>query len=102
MPAKQGENAPKRTGLTRTGERRLEHESASRRQTDAPGANSETAAELEAICDAVVPEAIEALQQLVHFGELAGADAADLFDRADVALVEVSNRFCDFWPFQSG
>ncbi|CVI19864.1 hypothetical protein AGR4A_Cc80201 [Agrobacterium tumefaciens str. B6] len=63
---------------------------------DAPGLNSETVAVLQAVSDRVVPEAIKALQQLVHFGELAGADAADLFDRTDVAFIKAGNRFGDF------
>ena len=49
----------------------------------------------EAIHDAIVPEAVEALQELVHLGELVGADAADLLDRADVALIELGDGFCD-------
>jgi len=54
---------------------------------------------LHAVSDAVVPEAVEALQQLVHLRELALADAADLFDRADVAIIELGDGFCDFLAF---
>ncbi len=50
---------------------------------------------LQTVKDRVVPEAVETLQQLVHLRELVFADAADLLDRADVALVETRNRFCD-------
>ena len=50
---------------------------------------------LQAVHDRVVPEAVEALQELVHLGEFVGADAADLVDRADMALIELRNGFGD-------
>ena len=46
---------------------------------------------LHAIRDRVVPEAIEALQRAVHLAEFILIDAANLFDRADVALIEAGD-----------
>ena len=45
------------------------------------------------------PEAVEALKQLVHFRELVLADTADLLDRADMAFIELGNRYGDFLAF---
>src|SRR6185312_3266669 len=51
---------------------------------------------LHAVGDGVVPEAIEALQRAVHLLEFVRVDAADLFDRADMALIEARHDFRHF------
>src|SRR6185312_13891125 len=51
---------------------------------------------LHAVGDGVVPEAIEALQRAVHLLEFIRVDAADLFDRADMALIEARHDFRHF------
>src|SRR5690606_21107662 len=47
---------------------------------------------LHAVGDGVVPEAVEALERAVHLLELVRADAADLLDGADVAVVELGDH----------
>src|SRR5690606_30778215 len=48
-----------------------------------------------AICDGVIPEAVQPLQRAVHLPELFLVDAADLLDRADVALIEPGHHVGD-------
>ena len=50
---------------------------------------------LHPVGDGVVPEAVEPLQRAVHLLEFFGVDAADLLDRADMALVEPADHFGD-------
>src|SRR5690606_28574063 len=56
---------------------------------------------LHAIGDAVVPEPVETLERPVHLAELFRIDAADLLDRADMALVELRHHVRDFLPLFS-
>ena len=54
---------------------------------------------LEAIKDLVVPETVKALQQFVHLRELVCADASNLLNGTNMALIQLCNRFSDVLAF---
>ena len=65
-----------------------------------PFCDAEAPQRLHAIGDRVVPEAVEALQRAVHLLEFVGADAADLLDRADVAVIKLADDFGHLLPLR--
>ena len=60
-----------------------------------PSGKAETECGSEPVEDLVGPEALQALQRLVHQAEILRRDAADLLDRLDVAVVELVDDLRD-------